>query len=81
MYNCNEKIALFNGDHILFYFPEIIETMPFVINVNSLTHFLDLPKMLPCSQLGCFDIVFDCAVGRGKNQFYEYYINGFWYEN
>ena len=56
-YNCNEKIALFNGDHILFYFPEIIETMPFVINVNSLMHFLDLPKMLLSSQLGYSNVV------------------------
>ena len=33
--------------------------MPFVINVNSLMHFLDIPKMLLSSQLGYFNVVFD----------------------
>ena len=36
--------------------------MSFVINVNSLMHFLDIPKMLLSSQLGYFNVVFDHAV-------------------
>ena len=36
--------------------------MPFVINVNSIMHFLDLPKMLLSSQLGYSNVVFNHAV-------------------